>query len=331
MRLRRWMALVVGVVVLGLVGCKSDLLVPDLPEPVQPQIKVHTVGRGDILVLRTLFARCEARERYAVRMPFEGKFTKYKMVTSSNVFAGTVIAEMDTTVIDGKIATAQAAVNSAQAAYDAAVRSGNEGNAIRANITLVEARRDLSALELEKRRCQFIAPIDGLITYNSPDIRPGDTVANDTPLYTITDNNAQVFVYRDNPDYDMNDAWMFLVGETVIVEQGGKTSRGVITQAPSAFADMEDIPNSYRRRVVAEVPNAFMLNVECTISKIITERRDVIVIPKEALHAFEDRYFVYVLDANGLPTQCDVRVGEQDDLMVEIIAGLVEGDQVVVG
>ena len=70
--------------------------------------------------------------------------------------------------------------------------------------------------------------------------------------------------------------------------------------------------------------------VPCASAREVAERADVLVVPFEAVLRIRDRRCVYKV-AGGKAVLADVTVGLRHDDVVEIVSGLSEGDDIVVG
>jgi multidrug efflux pump subunit AcrA (membrane-fusion protein) len=67
-----------------------------------------------------------------------------------------------------------------------------------------------------------------------------------------------------------------------------------------------------------------------TVNIFLEERENVLAVPNRAVRRERGRRFVYVLD-RGRPVQRWVKVGWRDDDSTEIIEGLEENEDVVLG
>jgi hypothetical protein len=73
------------------------------------------------------------------------------------------------------------------------------------------------------------------------------------------------------------------------------------------------------------------MNAEVTITADEI-KRPVLQVPVQATFGkldMADKRKVFVLDANNIPQEIEIHVGKSNDIMVEVISGLKEGDRVV--
>jgi len=67
------------------------------------------------------------------------------------------------------------------------------------------------------------------------------------------------------------------------------------------------------------------------LTVVVGQRQDVLLVPALAVQLGEEGYVVLVQDsAEGPAVQTPVQVGLSDGTYVEVVSGLIEGDQVVV-
>jgi hypothetical protein len=102
-----------------------------------------------------------------------------------------------------------------------------------------------------------------------------------------------------------------------------------VTLTPSSvpFDQREEFSDTVQIRVdglPADVPAG-----RAAVVTLIRQRReDVLVVPKRAVQRYGNRRYVHVL-VNGVRVERDVEVGLESQTETEIVAGLAEGDEIV--
>lgn len=64
--------------------------------------------------------------------------------------------------------------------------------------------------------------------------------------------------------------------------------------------------------------------------KLVVNPRSALMIPEQALVPFSSQQFVYVVNGNAIAEQREVQIGQRQVGQVEVLDGLILGEQVVV-
>ena len=178
----------------------------------------------------------------------------------------------------------------------------------------------LKAIENNLRYAQIKAPFDGVVAMRP--VNKGDFVGPGSLLLVI-----------DKPPYD---AVVYLperffgkikVGQTLKVDVNGKTVEGKVkTVAPAVD------PMSRSFMVKVALPEGCKLGSGKSVYVEVPEakKKKVILIPKSAIFRWGDFTAVYVVDDNGILHLRFVRLGLSYGDKVEVLAGLKEGEKIVV-
>ncbi|HOW12957.1 MAG TPA: efflux RND transporter periplasmic adaptor subunit [Candidatus Pacearchaeota archaeon] len=98
---------------------------------------------------------------------------------------------------------------------------------------------------------------------------------------------------------------------------------------------IEKVINDVVYYEVKIVPNENIKNIKTGMTAdvviITNERKDVLVVPKEAIHKKDDKKFVNVLKDDGTFEEREIKVGLEGDDVWEVISGLKEGEKVITG
>lgn len=243
---------------------------------------------------------------------------------------------------DSDLSNAQSALTSATFAVDTArkalaqaqadltlKKTGNRPEVIasqRAEVEVQDAALTGYLTELSKRR--IVAPIDGIVTDVPVEI--GETVApGKTAIsmqtkgnFEITTNVSEIDIGRVKVGDTVNitldafpktEKW---TGKVVKIDPAEKVVEGVIFYETTIVFDNEDprLRSGMTANLVIE-----------------TDRKeDVLRVPLRALHDTGTKTTVNVLRA-GKSESVDVTVGLQNNTHAELLTGLQEGDEVIVG
>jgi HlyD family secretion protein len=197
----------------------------------------------------------------------------------------------------------------------------------RAEAQLSDAKAAVGAAEAGYRAANIRSPLSGTV-YSIP-VSTYDFVPAGEDLLDVADlNHIQVRAYFDEPEIGK-----LAVGQAVKIVWDAKPNQawhGHISQAPSTVI-------TYGTRNVGEciitVDDAredLLPNTNVTVTVTISQRFNVLSVPREALHTEGANNFVFrVVDGKLLRTP--VQVGALNLTRVEITGGLTEKDTVALG
>jgi RND family efflux transporter MFP subunit len=206
-----------------------------------------------------------------------------------------------------------------------------ESQAALAEARVAEAAASLALARVQLDQARITAPISGVVA--SVTTQEGETVSA-----TLA---APTFVTI--VDLDRLELWAY-VDETDIgrIRLGQSAAFSVDTYPDRSFegrvtaihpkAEIRDNVVDYVAVVQLAAPPRQVLRPEMTASvRIILARRPgVIAVPRRAVRREGGRTFVLCAEG-GRPVQRAVRTGERDETHVEIVEGLQEGDEVLLG
>jgi len=208
-----------------------------------------------------------------------------------------------------------------QKMFEGNLTSAEEFDTARNDFQAAEAAAELAELELSYT--QMGAPFTGHITRRHVD--PGQTVSNGTALYSISDLErllARVFVPAKEFRSIQADQPVELVLDSTNDRLQGRiklVSPIIDPQSGTIKLTVEVLkyPRNTRPGDFAEV-------------KIVTDRHDqALVVPRTAVISERGEFLVYVA-ADSTAERRVVQTGFEDDRQIEIVAGLTEGERVVV-
>jgi RND family efflux transporter MFP subunit len=243
---------------------------------------------------------------------------------------------------DSDISNAKSALTSATYAIDPATKSlaqaqadltlkktGNRAEVIasqRAQVEVQDAALSGYLTELSKRR--ITAPIDGIVT-NVP-VEIGETVSPGKSAismqtkgnFEITTNVSEIDIGRVKVGdpvgitldaFPKSEKW---TGKVIKIDPAEKVVEGVIFYETTIVFDNEDprLRSGMTANLIVET----------------NRKEDALRVPLRALHDSGTKTTVNVL-RNGASMTVDVTVGLQNNTHAELLTGLQEGDEVIVG
>lgn len=194
--------------------------------------------------------------------------------------------------------------------------------------TSIEAKEDeiyITGLRLDDARAQYeaarlVADFDGVVSFCKTNME-GSVVGRGENIIRIYDNSDCLFV-GDKPEF----AQYFEEGKEYTASVGyGKLNRSY-TVVPAKMDEWGD--NQYFK-VTSDNENNLGISDHGTITMTVGQHEDSLVIPTNAVHKSLEKYYVYILDEEGIRRMKYITVGITGKEYTEVIDGLSEGDYVI--
>lgn len=201
---------------------------------------------------------------------------------------------------------------------------------------------EVSKSKTKLSKTKLISNIDGVITHIN-NIRIGDIVPQDVPIITIANaDNLMIEYYGNNVQ-------LLKVGMNATIECNGKKIKSKVISNPTNPSDKGVLGSSASQAFIlgasssdASGPNKMIAYISAKglkgYAKIgdsakiyinLVKKDDVIVIPLSTIHQFNNTYYVNVME-DGMKVEKTVDVGIADNINIEIINGLKEGEEVII-
>ena len=184
----------------------------------------------------------------------------------------------------------------------------------------------LDALKVSQREKQIIAPYDGTITYLKP-YSEGETTRLNDRVMTIVDSSMSIF--RVDTEY-----WSSMPAgmQYTITANGTEYKATVTTPEELGLEPVENKEGSYGRIYLKpdEMVVGLKDNDRGTLELVLDSRTDVLIAPVSAIAEINGQEVVYCLNENGFKHSVPVQTGMQNELLIEVVSGVQEGDRVVV-
>jgi RND family efflux transporter MFP subunit len=230
-----------------------------------------------------------------------------------------LIAEQELDDATAKDQSAQAQVEAAKSALGAAKQQ------------LAAAKANEQHYSALSNYSKITAPYDGVVTWRFSDtgalVQAGTSNTSGLPVVTV----AQVNLLRLRIPVPESLAAKVRIGDSadVHVQATGEHFTGKVTR----FTDALDT-STRTMQVEIDVPNPdyhLQPGMYADVKLSANSRPDVLVVPVEAIQRSDNKTSVLVVDAQNRIQSREVQVGVQSSNKVEIVAGLTEGERVVVG
>lgn len=214
-----------------------------------------------------------------------------------------------------------------QAAFDILadqVQDGDAASIQSKRYTAEKAERAADALRRQRADMFLRAPRDGIIGYRN--VEAGAIVSAGTKVFSLVDNSHL------NVDCTLSesDAAILKTGLSVqvTIDALGTDCPGRIVYVSPA---MDEASRTYQVRIELDTAADDMkAGLFAHTSIDILQRPQTLFVPKEAVLSRNGRQILYILQADGTVAERTVRIGLMNDEEEEILAGLQDGEVVVV-
>jgi membrane fusion protein (multidrug efflux system) len=291
---------------------------------VEPQAFTETLGAIGTVVSR-------AGHSAALSAPAAGRVEQVYVTSGQAVRAGQTLIEMDQSAFQSALESAQAALAAAERANERQQRLDREGiiprkDAEQAAADLAKAKADAVAARRTQELSIIKSPISGVVTRMSATI--GAPVDPAQPIVEISDPSALDVLLNVTP----TDAGRVHTGVKVSLTAGQSASGeplGVGSVVDVAVA-VDTATRSVAVRVQAPTTKRPLRIGETIFGAIVVgSAPSAIVVPLEALVPEGEEFKVFVVDANSIAHERDVKVGARTSTSARIVEGLSAGERIV--
>lgn len=333
---KKWTKGVIGASVFFLVaGCsllpkEEQDLAPPLIEPSQTSVELFEVAKGSIVTKITGTAVFESRNPEYYRFETEGEIETIHVSAGDIVNAGDVLIEKVQPDLELDILRAELSVENKTEAFENAVKNGASERSIRiAQIELEIEQTKLESLRKQQADAKLVAASSGVVTYVAA-MRPGNRFSDNDILVIISKPDDMRLSYQIRSSDRIEDVKL---GMEVTIQFGNKQYTGKVTQTPLTAPDVasEQIAKEYANRIYIEMdeyPEDAEFGKLAQVELILDKREDTLVIPARGLRTYMNRPYVIILEGESR-REVDVQVGLETMTAVEIVAGLEEGQQII--
>ncbi len=230
---------------------------------------------------------------------------------------------------ESELRAAEAAVAQARGQLNSLLNGASEEDLAMAQVAVDQARASLELAELQLQGATIVAPFAGTVALVGAGLN--EQVAPGAPMIGLIDPSAfYVDVYIDEIDIGQ-----VAVGQEARVDLDAFPDEELLGHvdfiSPAATENLGAV--SYSVRVDFE-PTAVPLRAGMTANiTIVTQRREnVLLVPSRTISVDRDTGQLYVERlADGEVERVEIEIGIQDASYAEVVRGLEEGDQLVVG
>jgi RND family efflux transporter MFP subunit len=175
------------------------------------------------------------------------------------------------------------------------------------------------------------APYDGVVTWRFSDtgalVQAGTSETSGLPVVTV----AQINLLRLRIPAPESVAAKVRIGDTadVEVQATGEHFKGTVTRFTNALD-----PTTRTEQVEIDVPNPdyhLQPGMYANVTLLANSKPNALTVPVEAIQRVGDKTYVLALNNQNQVERREVQIGIEGSNRVEIVAGLTQGEQVIVG
>ncbi|MGE5092071.1 MAG: efflux RND transporter periplasmic adaptor subunit [Bacillota bacterium] len=263
--------------------------------------------------------------------PAQTRVARVLVTLGQRVTRGQPLVAFDQTTFAAEAQTAQAALTSAQHAYERARRLSEAGivprkEAEQAAAELASARGAAAVARHAEALATLRSPIGGVVT--RMDAVLGAPVDAGAPLVEVADPSALDVLFTLSPA----EAARIHAGAAVALEEGqtaggASLGGGVVADIGAA---VDSVSHAVPVRVRVTAPARTLRIGETVLGRITAGTRpDAVTVPVAALVPDSEGFQVFVVDARGIAHARPVTVGGRTAKVAEIRQGLAAGETVV--
>lgn len=172
----------------------------------------------------------------------------------------------------------------------------------------------------------LLAPIDGEVIVAT--IQPGQTVTTSDAIVVLSDH----LIVR--AEVDETDIGKVSLGQPAVITLDAYPGTEIEAAVEHIYYESETVNNVtvYKVDLVPkEVPPFFRSGMNASVNFIEKSKKDVLLVPVEALHKEKNESYVFVKDPDTQESvKRTVTIGISDDKNVEIISGLDKNDKIMI-
>jgi len=258
------------------------------------------VKKGDLTVKVTTTGEVKPYNRVEIKPPIPGRVEEVLVAEGDAVHKGQILAWMSST-----------------------------DRATLLDAATVKGEKEFQYWQDAYKAAPLISPLDGTLIVRS--VEPGQTVTSADPVVVIADRLIVEALV------DETDLSLIKNGQAAEIRLDAYPDKPIPAKVDhlSYESQLINSVNVYKVDVLpGEIPESFRSGMTANVTFIVSELKDVLLIPSEAVSEWPKgavkppaggRFAVYVKEFGGKLKPVAVKTGESDSKMTEVKEGLTEG------
>jgi RND family efflux transporter MFP subunit len=325
------MLLVAGIIVILMNNkAKSDAKAK-VPPPKALSVAVAKVSRQSVSQNLALVGTIVANREVLVASETQGRIKAVGVKVGDRISSGSVIVRVDEELKQAALANAQVNYDKAKADLERykTLQTESQGGVSDIQVqnmyqTMKGAEASLIVARRQLRDTRITAPISGVVTARPVEI--GSSLAPGSPVATIVD----ISVLKVKVNVPEGDVFKLHNGDRVEITTDvypGVSFNGSVTMIGAKADEAHTYPVEIT--VANNAANPLRAGMFGRVQFSSIPHKQALMIPREAVVGSVKQPRVYVVN-NGVAKLRDIVVGGEEGTSLEVVSGLLEGDQVVV-
>lgn len=354
-----WLAGLVALTAIGLAGCKPSGTGVN-------HYETAAVARGDLVQHVTASGTLSAVVSVDVGSQVSGKISSLYVDFNSSVKKGQLVAEIDPTVYEaaqqqaeGQLASAKAEVtlkrqNLERKTILVPLKAASQldldqatAELAQAEATVVIQQAVLQSAKANLGYCKITAPVDGVVISRKVDLGQTVNAAMNTPvLFTVAQDITKMNISAAVSEADIGQVRVGQLVDFTVDAFPDEVFHGAITQVRKSPTTTQNVV-TYETIISVENPEQKLFpGMTANVSILVSERKDVLIIPNTALRYSppdgvvydgvppkkldRSQRLVYSTSADGAKLKpVIIKTGITDGTDTEVTEGLKAGEAVV--
>jgi RND family efflux transporter MFP subunit len=269
----------------------------------------------------------DADENVMANAEVPGVITAIYAVAGQQVKKGQILAQLDDKVLQQQVMQVQTQLDLANSLFQRQKNLWDQKIGTEVQFLQAQSNRDvvlkqLAALKAQSSMYKITSPINGVL--DQMDLKVGQAIQPGTQGIRVV-NLSKLKVKADVAE---SYSERIKQGDRVMVTIPG-ASDSLTTTITYASRVVEPTSRSYRVEVKLPTRTDLKPNMTAVLRIVDYEKKDAIVLPIKAIHQSENGEYVFVAK-NNIAKRVPIKIGNSYQGDVEVVSGVVAGDQVVV-
>lgn len=270
----------------------------------------------------------EANESVALTAKVTETVSKVHFEDGDLVEEGDILLELTDSEERALLAEAQTSFDEATRQYnrirnliDQNLASEQQLDEAKARVETAESRLDATIARLDDRLIR--APFSGVLGFRNVSI--GTLVTQNTVVTTLDD------ISTIKLDFSVPERFLSTLkpGQEVVAKSAAwpdKSFRGTVRTIGSRI---DRVTRSISVRAHIDNEDLLLRPGMLLTVRLVQNREDALVVPEESIIPVQNKHYVYRVNTNNIVERVEVEIGRQRPGIVEIVAGLEEGERVI--
>ncbi|MGC9325180.1 MAG: efflux RND transporter periplasmic adaptor subunit [Desulfomonilia bacterium] len=331
----------------GLSACRNDAQ-PSSPESssvesLRPEVIVHTVKEGPIFKTYLVLGSVLANDTARITSKVSGRIKRVSVDEGDRVQQGDLLLLIDPADYEREYEHSTALMNQARVTLERAQRDlARMENLFTSNAVSEQTyqdavtARDLAQYQYDQaasaqkmarqnlEECRLSAPIEGMIT--SKFVNEGELIGPHSPAFVIMQMDP-VKVEVDLPE----EIYSFIqVGNKSLLTVDALPQESFTGTITKVYPTVDTNSRTFKATITLNNPDLKLRSGMSARARVVQKaRKNTLPVPKASIIPGEEGHYLYRLEGDSVE-RVQVRLGIEGDDVYEVVAGLREGDTVVI-